>query len=166
MYEETPIFIPVDITEEAVESVARKFLGRSGPGGTNSEALQGWLLKFGDDSTRLRNSIENFVDWLSNGSPPCVAYLSCMSVWLIAIDKQPGILLFGVGETCQRLFDNIVLKVTVPEEEILCQDDQMCARLKAVTNRAIHRVQALWEETFSTKECFFLLVAKKRVEQY
>ena len=95
-----------------------------------------------------------------------MAYLSCMSVWLIAIDKQPGILLFGLGETWQRLFDNIVLKVTVPEEDILCQDDQLCARLKAVTNIAIHRVQALWEETFSTKECIFLLVAKKRVEQY
>ena len=41
-YEEMPIFIPVNITEEAVESVesvARKFSGSSGPGGTESEAL-------------------------------------------------------------------------------------------------------------------------------
>ena len=33
-YEETPIFVPVNITEEAVESVAQKLSGRSGPGGT------------------------------------------------------------------------------------------------------------------------------------
>ena len=46
-YEETPIFIPDDNTEEAVESVARKISGSSGPGGTDSEALQGWFLKFG-----------------------------------------------------------------------------------------------------------------------
>ena len=39
MYEGTPIFIPVDITEEAIESVAQKLLGSSGSGGTDSEAL-------------------------------------------------------------------------------------------------------------------------------
>ena len=39
-YEETPIFIPVDIKEEAVKSVARKLSGGSFPGGTDSEALQ------------------------------------------------------------------------------------------------------------------------------
>ena len=61
-YEETHISIPVNITEEAVESVARKISGSSGPGGTDSEALQGWLLKFREDSTRLRTSVETFVD--------------------------------------------------------------------------------------------------------
>ena len=39
-YKETPVFIPVDITEEAVESVAQKLPGGSGPVGTDSEALQ------------------------------------------------------------------------------------------------------------------------------
>ena len=51
MYEEAPVFIPVDVTEEALESVAQKKLGSSGPGVTDSEVLQGWLLKFGEDST-------------------------------------------------------------------------------------------------------------------
>ena len=60
-YEETPIFIPFDITEEAVESVARKISGSSGPGGTDYEALQVWLMKFREYSTRLRNSVETFV---------------------------------------------------------------------------------------------------------
>ena len=61
-YEETPIFIPVNTTKEAVELVARKLLGSSGPGGTESEALHGWILKFGEDSTRLRTSVEDFVE--------------------------------------------------------------------------------------------------------
>ena len=39
-------FIPVDITEDVVKSVARKLSGSTGTGGTDLEALQGWLLKF------------------------------------------------------------------------------------------------------------------------
>ena len=69
MYKETPIFILVNITEEAVELVARKILGGSVPGDTDSEALQGWTLKFGDYSTRICTRVENFVDWLANRSP-------------------------------------------------------------------------------------------------
>ena len=61
-YEETPTFIPVDITEEDIESVAQKFLGSPGPGGTESEVLQEWLLKFGEDGTIIRTSIDTFVD--------------------------------------------------------------------------------------------------------
>ena len=62
-YKDTPIFIPVNITKESVELVARKLSETSGPGGTDSEALQGWILKFGEDSNRLRASVETFVDW-------------------------------------------------------------------------------------------------------
>ena len=46
MYGETPIFILVDITGDAVESFAQKLLGASGPGSMDSEALKGWKLKF------------------------------------------------------------------------------------------------------------------------
>ena len=59
-YTETPIFIPVNITEESVESVARKRSGRSIQGGTDSKEIQGWILKFGEDSTRLRTSVDFF----------------------------------------------------------------------------------------------------------
>ena len=55
-----PNFIPVDITEDVIKSVAQKILGSSGPGGTDSEYLQGWLLKFGQDSKKLRTSVKFF----------------------------------------------------------------------------------------------------------
>ena len=69
------------------------------------------VIKFGEDSTRLRNSIETFVDWLANGSPPCTTYRAFMSDRLIALNKQPGVRLVGVGETWRRLFANIVLEI-------------------------------------------------------
>ena len=68
-------------------------------------------MKFGEDSTILRTSVENFVHWLANGSLPWVDYCAFMSGRLIALDKQPGVRLVGVGETGQRFFANIVLKV-------------------------------------------------------
>ena len=158
MYEETPILIPVNITEEAIESVAQKLSGSSGPGGTDSEALQVWLLKFGEDSTRLHTSVETFVDWLANGSPHWAAYRAFLSGRMIALDKHPGVRPVGVGETWRRIFSKIVLKVTGPEETMACQDDQLCAGLKAGIDDAIHGVQDLWDKNPFTEECFFKLV--------
>ena len=54
---------PVYITEETVKSVGRKRLGSSGPVDKELEALQGWILKSGEDSTRIRTIVETFVDW-------------------------------------------------------------------------------------------------------
>ena len=114
-YEEMPIFIPINITEEAIELVARNLSGSSGPGGMDSEALQGWLMKFREDSTRLRTIVETFVGWLANGSLPWEAYRAFMSGLLIELDKQPGLRPVGIGESWQRIFSEIMLKVTVLE---------------------------------------------------
>ena len=40
-YEETPVFIPMDMTEDVVKLVAQKLLGITGYGDKYSEALQG-----------------------------------------------------------------------------------------------------------------------------
>ena len=124
-------FIPVDITEEAVKSVTKILLESYGPGGTYSEALQGWLLKFGEDSNRINTSVETFVDWSANGSPPWAAYRAFMSGRLISLDKHPGVRLVSIGETWRRLFSKIALKVTGPEATMACQDDHRSAGLKA-----------------------------------
>ena len=87
MYDETTIFIPVDIMEDVVESVARTLLGSLGPGGTDPEALQGWILKFREYRKKLCISVEIFVDWLANKNPPWVSYCAFMSGCLIALDK-------------------------------------------------------------------------------
>ena len=134
MYDETFIFILIDITEEAVEVVVWKYSGSSDLGGTDSEALQGWLLKLGEEITRLRNSVESFVDWLANGNLTWAAYRSFMSGQLILLNKHPGLRPVGVGETWQRFFANILIKVTRVEAAMPCQDDQLCARLKVGIN--------------------------------
>ena len=84
-----------------------------------------------------------------------------MSCRLIALEKQPGVRPVGVGETWRRLFSKTVLKVTVPEETMACQDDQLCVGLKAGIDGTIHGVQAQWDKNSSTEEYFFKLVDAK-----
>ena len=112
-------------------------------------------MDFGEGSNRLRTSIETFVGWLANGSPPWAAYFSFISGRLITLDKQPGIRTVGAGETWRRIFAKIALNVTGPEATMECQDGQLCAGLKALIGGAIHWVQALWDENLSMEEWGF-----------
>ena len=141
--------------EDAVESVARKLSGISGPRGTEYKALQRWLLKFGENSNRLRYSVETFVYWIANGSLPWVAYCSFMSRRLIALAKHTGVRPVGVEETWRRLFSKIVLKFTGPEATMACQDEQLCAGLEAVIDGAIYGVQDLWEKNLLQRNGVF-----------
>ena len=69
-YKEKPVFITVEITEDSVKLVVRKLSGISSPGGTDTDNLQEWLLKIGDDSKIFLSSSETFNDWLDNKSLP------------------------------------------------------------------------------------------------
>ena len=91
-----------------------------------------------------------FLDWLANGIPPWADYRAFMLARLIALDKQPGVRLVGIGEMWRRLFANTVLKATRPESTMACRDDQLCAEFKAGIDGAVHGVQALWDENLTT----------------
>ena len=69
-----------------------------------------------------------------------MVYCAFMSGRLIALDKQPGVRPLGAGETWRRIFAKIVLNVTGPETAMVCQDDQINARLKAGIYGATHGV--------------------------
>ena len=98
VYDETPIFITVDITEGVVKLVARKLSESLGPSGTDLESLQKQILKLWEDSKNIYISVKSFVDWLANTNPPWSAYCAFMSGLLIEIEKQPIIFPVGVGE--------------------------------------------------------------------
>ena len=66
-----------------------------------------------------------------------------MSDQKIALYKQPDVHPVGVGETWTLLYYRILLKVAGPESTMDCQDDHLCAGLKAGNDGAIHGVQDL-----------------------
>ncbi len=78
-YPITPDFVDVDICEETVGTVARRLSGSAGLGGTDSHALQHWLLRFGVASRKLRTALAEFTDWLSNNFPLWPAHRALMA---------------------------------------------------------------------------------------
>ena len=88
-----------------------------------------------------------FFDWISNKSPHWTAYCAFMSGFLFALDKQPDVRSFGFGENRRHLFANILPMVIGTESTMACQDDQLCAGLKAGIDGVVHGVQNIWDKS-------------------
>ena len=58
-----------------------------------------------------RISVEIFVEWLVNKNPPWTAYRVFVFVRLVALEKQPIVILVVIGETWRLIFAKCVLKV-------------------------------------------------------
>ena len=59
------------------------------------------------------------------GGPPWAAYWALMSGRLIALDKSPGIIPVGIGETWRRLLAKCLLRVSGQEAKTACGTDQL-----------------------------------------
>ena len=74
-----------------------------------------------------------------------------MSSRLIVLEKKPGVRPVGVEETWILLFAKCLMRVTGPESTSACQDEHLCAIIKAVIDRTVHGVQAIWYTNFTTE---------------
>ena len=117
-----------------------------------------WRVEKGD----LLGWTPSFIEWIANRSLTWTAYRAFMSGRMIALDKQPGVRLIGVGETRKKLFAKCMLRSTGPKTTSACQDDQICARLKAGIDGTAHRVQAIWYTKLTTDDWGFLLIDTKK----
>ena len=82
---------------------------------------------------------------------------------LIFLDKQPSVFLVSVGETWRRIFAKCALTITGPESNSMCQDYQICDRLKAVIDGEAHGVQSICGAKLTTEDWVFLLVDSKNL---
>ena len=64
---------------------------------------------------------------------------------IINLEIPHGVHPVGVGENYRYIFDNIVIRVTVPEATSVCQYDHLCVGLKAEIDGVFHRVQAIFD---------------------
>ena len=61
-YNSIPKPVPIVLTSDIVEEVASKLSGAAGPGGTDSEELKTWLLRYGAESLALRTNMADFAN--------------------------------------------------------------------------------------------------------
>ncbi len=99
-YDEVPMTMPTDCSSEDLETLALQMSGSAGPS-FDAVMLRNCLLRYGRASGELRQELANWVEWLSNDSPPWAAYRALMCQRLVALDKQPGVRPMAIGEIWQ-----------------------------------------------------------------
>jgi hypothetical protein len=160
-YKIAPNFVDLDITEELIKKVAQCLSGSVGPGGADTQAIQHWLLRFGQTSQGLGKAVCEFTDWMANDLLSWVAYRALKAERLVALDKCPGVRPVGIGESWGHLTAKCVLFVAVGEAKEECGMDQLCAGLEAGIEGGIHAMRLLWDMHLAEEEWGFLLVDAK-----
>jgi hypothetical protein len=97
-YDEVSAAMPMDCTPQDLETLALRMSGSAGLSSFDAVMLRNCLLRYGRASSKSRQEMADRVEWLSNGSPPWVAYRALMCQRLVAVDKQPGVRPMAIGE--------------------------------------------------------------------
>jgi hypothetical protein len=90
---------------------------------------------------KLRQEFANWVEWLSNESPPWAANRALMSQRLVVLDKQPGVRPVAIGKIWQRCIAKGNLVGSGAEAKGTCGSVQLCTGLEAGIERALHVVR-------------------------
>ena len=64
-------------------------------------------------------------------SPPWAAYRALMACRIVALDKSPGVLPVGIGETLRRSLAKIFMRAAGEQVKTACVNIQLCAGLEA-----------------------------------
>ena len=140
-YSEVPVAMPTDCTPEDLETLALRMSGSAGPSSFDAVMLRNCLLRYGRASGELRQEMADWVEWLSNESPPWAAYRALMCRRLVALDKQPGVRPLAIGEIWQRCIAKGNLAGSGAEAKGACGSVQLCAGLEAGIEGALHAVR-------------------------
>ena len=62
MFDSCPELIQIEVTDEDIESVAKRLSGYAGPSGIDSIYMYHWLLRFGGTSAKLRKCIAKSIE--------------------------------------------------------------------------------------------------------
>ena len=128
-YSTTPTTIAAVVSSNVIEVISPKLSGSCGPSGVDGNDLGSWLLCYGGASAKLRNEMATFTNWIADGSPPWAAIRALMACCLVALDKQPGTDLVGVGEIFCNLVAKSLIYTVRAQATQACSTFNLCAGL-------------------------------------
>ena len=102
----------MNITSSTVEKQARKLFGSSGPSGSDANHWFDALIRFGLESSRLRDLVSQIGNLIGNEIMSWRKIKALFSCRLIALDKQPEEKRIGIGETLRRLLGKAAADLT------------------------------------------------------
>lgn len=140
------------------QQTAHHLGGSGGPGGADSQSLQGWLLRFGPLSHKIQIEVAEFTQWMCSEKIPWPEIRGFMAGCLIDLDKGPGVCPIGIGELWQILFAKTMLHITGSEATHACGIDQLCAGLSSGVEGGIGTAHHLIEQQNNEEYWGFLLV--------
>jgi hypothetical protein len=97
-YNEVPTALLMDCTAKNLEALALRMSRSAGPSSFDAVMMRNCQLWYSRASSKLRQEMADWVEWLSNESPSWVAYRALMCRRLVALDKQPGVHPMAIGE--------------------------------------------------------------------
>ena len=74
-YEEVPVTVPPDFTEDDITWVASKISGITDALRAEEIELRNWLIRFGCGSEELRFVVTRLADWVAKPPPPPLGHL-------------------------------------------------------------------------------------------
>jgi hypothetical protein len=96
---------------------------------------------YGRALSKLRQEMANWVEWLSNKSPPWAAYHALMCRRLDALDKQPVVRPMAIGKIWHQCIAKGNLAGLGAQAKGACGSIQLCAGLEAGIKGALHLVR-------------------------
>ena len=143
-----------------VKKQARKLFGSSGPSGSDANHWFDALIRFGFESSRLRDLVSQLGNLIANEIISWRKIKTLLSCRLIALDKQPGVRPIGIGETLRRLLGNAVADINGDDLANAFGSEQLAGGVSCGNEGSIHGLQELFEKKSSN--CFGLLLLDEK----
>ena len=124
--------------------VALKLHGAAGPSGLDASVWRCMCTSFQTVSNDLCDALSAVARRLCTSfvDPTCLS--SFVACGLIALDKNPGIRLIGIGETARRLIAKAILSVIRDDIQVAAGSLQLCAGQLSGYEAAVHSMRQLY----------------------